>query len=145
MGKERKKREPKPKKEKVGHPAHARCVELYKWFIEGKPEKGFEGITKMAMVFDGGDGKGVNTIIKFIENTIKMREQTDVVDHERVVAGFEFVLKNYSKWSNWHQERTRLKEIASQFSNITNALLKNGGGKNEITVSEIQRAHELLK
>ena len=141
--KPRKKREHKPKKEKVAHHAFKPCVELYKWFIEGNKEKGFEGITKMAMQFDGGDGKGLNTIIRFIENSIKLREQNDEVEPQRIISGFEFVLKNYHRWSEWHQERTRMKQIAAEFSNITNSLRKKVEGINGLP--KHQRAKELLK
>src|SRR5688572_19864680 len=107
--KQRKKREPKPKKEKVAHPAYKPCVDVY--------DKWIKNLTGMAMQFDGGDGKGMNTIIKFIENSIKMRDKIETVEPERVVIGWEFVLKNYEKWDLFHQKNIRLKQISGNFMN----------------------------
>lgn len=137
MKKERKEREPKPKKEKLAHPAYKQCVDIY--------DKWIKQVTGMAMQFDGGDGKGMNAIIKFIENSIKMREQIDVVDPDRVCKGWEFVLRNYEKWDMFHKKNIRLKQISANFMNIVNGLRMKPAGVNNITDSEQQLLKELLK
>ena len=78
-------------------------------------------------MIDGGDGKGVKTIITFLNS------QDAQVD---TVTLFKMILERWDELSDFYQKQTRLRQISSNLHNIIHILKDGKSTKNKYGVSE---------
>lgn len=79
--------------------------------------KWFNNKFQMKPQIDGGDGKGLKEIIKFLRANCK--------DEGETVDLWTTILNSYDKWEKFHQGQTRLKQINSNLQNIITHVRKN--------------------
>lgn len=80
---------------------------------------------------DGSDTKVVKNIVYFLERNIAKEGVT-------VIQAFEMILKRHRKWDKFYQDKTRLRQIATNLHNIVINLKKqNDGSSYERIKSEV--------
>ena len=78
-------------------------------------------ITNCSGVFDGLQGKSLNSIIAYLLKNVKEQPPTD----ESICNAFQVILDNYDSWDKFHKDQLKLNQINSNLINIINSI-KNG-------------------
>lgn len=112
--KESKVKEIKVKENK--NPLHTQMIEIYFIWYEKKFNRKPQ--------FDGGDAKGIKDVIKYFSENDKKKEGDGYIKES-----FNLILSLYDKWKPFYKENTRMKQIASNISNIINYLENEQQGK----------------
>ena len=76
---------------------------------------------------DGGDGKGLKEIIKYLES---LDDQVDTV------TLFKHILSRWDELSDFYKQQTRLRQINSNLHNIIYTLRNGKSTKNKTGVSD---------
>jgi len=93
---------------------YSRCIDAYNNFILSK--------IGLPARINGLTGRSMKNIIEYLRSLEKIKCSDDVV------VAFEFILSNYDKWDNFHQQQTKLNQIDSNLQNILNSI-RNGKQK----------------
>lgn len=101
------------KQKKEPNPLHVACVKAHhEWWLK---------FVDLPYVFDGGDGKAMHTIIKFLRDAIKLKSGKEPFDDE-VLASWQLILEKHTSWGFYSGKLFQIKQIASKRVDIVKAM-----------------------